>query len=49
MDENLIKQVIMNMLVNAQHAIEGEGRITIRTRLLDGRECPESIASPGNG
>jgi len=33
-DEDLIKQVIMNMLVNAQHAIEGEGSITIRTRYL---------------
>jgi len=31
-DEDLIKQVIMNMLVNAQHAIEGEGRIFVRTR-----------------
>jgi two-component system NtrC family sensor kinase len=31
-DEDLIKQVIMNMLVNAQHAIEGVGSITIRTR-----------------
>jgi two-component system NtrC family sensor kinase len=31
-DEDLIRQVIMNMLVNAQHAIESEGRITIRTR-----------------
>ncbi len=30
-DEDLLKQVIMNMLVNAQHAIEGAGRITIRT------------------
>ena len=32
LDENLIKQVIMNMLVNAQHAIEGAGNITIKTR-----------------
>lgn len=32
LDENLIKQVIMNMLVNAQHAIEGAGSITIKTR-----------------
>ena len=32
MDENLVEQVIMNMLVNAQHAIEGSGRIEIRTR-----------------
>jgi two-component system NtrC family sensor kinase len=43
LDENLIKQVIMNMLVNAQHAIEGEGRIAIRTRLLTADECPESM------
>jgi two-component system NtrC family sensor kinase len=34
-DEDLIKQVIMNVLVNAQHAIEGEGTITIRTRVHD--------------
>jgi two-component system NtrC family sensor kinase len=33
-DEDLIRQVIMNILVNAQHAIEGEGNITIRTRVL---------------
>jgi two-component system NtrC family sensor kinase len=32
-DEDLVKQVIMNMLVNAQHAIESGGRITIRTRV----------------
>jgi two-component system NtrC family sensor kinase len=32
-DEDLVKQVIMNMLVNAQHAIEGAGKITLRTRL----------------
>lgn len=45
-DENLIKQVIMNMLVNAQHAIESEGRITISTRLLTADDCPESITKP---
>jgi len=43
LDENLIKQVIMNMLVNAEHAIEGDGRITIRTRLLEAGERPESM------
>jgi two-component system NtrC family sensor kinase len=48
LDENLVKQVIMNMLVNAQHAIEGEGRIYIRTRLIGAGECPESIAEPGD-
>ncbi|MDH3966525.1 MAG: ATP-binding protein, partial [Rhodospirillales bacterium] len=31
-DEDLIKQVVMNLLVNAQHAIEDEGGITIRSR-----------------
>jgi len=46
-DENLIKQVFMNMLVNAQHAIESEGSINIRTRLIGINDCPESIAEPG--
>lgn len=32
-DEDLIKQVVMNMLVNAQHAIGRNGTITVRTRL----------------
>lgn len=31
-DEDLIKQVVMNLLVNAQHAIKDEGSITIRSR-----------------
>ena len=31
-DANMIEQVVMNMLVNAQHAIGQKGRITIRTR-----------------
>jgi len=44
-DSDLIKQVIMNMLVNAQHAIEHEGNITVRSRLL-----PEPKSSePGIG
>ena len=32
-DESLVEQVVMNMLVNAEHAIEGGGAITARTRL----------------
>ncbi len=36
-DEDLVKQVIMNVLVNAQHAIEHEGRITVRTRVRNDR------------
>ncbi|MDT8319333.1 MAG: ATP-binding protein [Xanthomonadales bacterium] len=31
-DQSLIEQVIMNMLVNAQHAIGENGRITVATR-----------------
>ena len=31
-DTNMIEQVVMNMLVNAQHAIGQKGGITIRTR-----------------
>lgn len=43
LDADLIKQVIMNMLVNAQHAIEDAGNITVRTR-----RCPAPRSSePG--
>jgi two-component system NtrC family sensor kinase len=43
-DADLIKQVIMNILVNAQHAIENEGSITVRSR-----RCPEAKSpEPGN-
>ena len=48
LDENLIKQVIMNMLVNAQHAIEGEGSITIKTRACPVIDCPESLKPFGD-
>ena len=37
-DEDLIKQVVMNMLVNAQHAIGTDGRISVRTRLRPDHE-----------
>ncbi len=32
-DADLIKQVVMNLLVNAQQSIEGSGVVTVRTRL----------------
>jgi two-component system NtrC family sensor kinase len=32
-DDDLIKQVILNILVNAQQAIDGEGKITVQSRL----------------
>lgn len=48
LDESLIKQVIMNMLVNAQHAIEDDGSITIKTRFCTPGECAETITTSGN-
>lgn len=42
-DENQIKQVLLNLLVNAQHATERGGSIAIRTR-----RAPE-LVSPGPG
>jgi len=38
-DADLVKQVVMNMVVNAQHAIEGRGRISIRTRAAGARRA----------
>jgi two-component system NtrC family sensor kinase len=38
-DEDLVKQVVMNMLVNAEHAIGEKGRITLRTR-----RCAEKMS-----
>lgn len=45
-DEDLIKQVIMNMLVNAQHAIEHKGSITIRSRRFAEPKRPEPGMEP---
>ena len=45
-DADLIKQVIMNMLVNAQHAIEHEGSITVRSRRLPQPRSPEPGKQP---
>ncbi len=45
-DADLIKQVIMNMLVNAQHAIEHEGNITVRTRRCPQPRSPEQGMEP---
>ena len=39
-DADLIKQVLMNILVNAQQAITGPGRITVRTRAHAARRLP---------
>jgi two-component system NtrC family sensor kinase len=45
-DADLIKQVIMNMLVNAQHAIEHEGSITVRSRRFPQPKSPEPGGPP---
>jgi two-component system NtrC family sensor kinase len=45
-DADLIKQVVMNILVNAQHAIEHEGNITIRTRCFPEAKSPEPGKEP---
>ena len=39
-DADLVRQVVMNMVVNAQHAIEEKGSITIRTRIAPGKQPP---------
>jgi len=46
-DADLIKQVIMNLLVNAQQAIEGNGTISVKTRTCDatGRK-PSGVDRP---
>lgn len=43
-DADLIKQVILNILVNAQQSIEGQGSITVQSRLHDHAKAP---AKPG--
>jgi two-component system NtrC family sensor kinase len=53
-DADLIKQVALNMLVNAQQAISGPGRIAVATRLVpngDGaaRQVEFSISDTGCG
>jgi two-component system NtrC family sensor kinase len=48
LDEDLIKQVIMNMMVNAQHAIDGAGSITIKTQFLDSYPGSDPAMRPGS-
>jgi len=45
-DEDLVRQVIMNMLVNAQHAIDGGGTISVRTRLRTDRAAADPKSGP---
>ena len=45
-DADQIKQVIMNMLVNAQHAVEEKGSIAIRTRRSPHKRAPAPGTEP---
>jgi two-component system NtrC family sensor kinase len=45
-DENQIKQVVMNMLVNAKHATESGGSITVCTRVCSEPVAPEPGTAP---
>jgi two-component system NtrC family sensor kinase len=47
-DADLVKQVIMNILVNAQHAIEQKGTITVRTAAA-GDRVKVSVSDTGCG
>lgn len=40
-DADLVKQVVLNILVNATQAIEGQGRVVIESRRVDGKEPGE--------
>ena len=44
-----INQVFMNLLENASTAIEGEGRISVRTRLLEGDQVELVFSDTGKG
>jgi len=45
-DEDQIKQVIMNMVVNARHAIAEKGRITVQTRRAARPKRPDPESPP---
>jgi two-component system NtrC family sensor kinase len=45
-DADLVKQVLMNILVNAQHAMAEKGSITVRSRRLAEPKSPEPGAAP---
>ncbi len=44
-----INQVFMNLLENASTAIEGQGRISVRTRLLEGERVELVFSDTGKG
>ena len=52
LDEDKIRQVLLNLILNAVEAIEGSGRITVATRLIVSENVPLArltIADTGKG
>lgn len=45
-DANQIRQVLMNLCVNACDAMAGNGRLTISTRAIHGAQCGRPAADP---
>jgi len=48
-DADLLKQVLLNIVVNATQAIEGEGRVVIETRRLEGETPRVEVAVSDTG
>jgi len=45
-DADLIKQVMLNVIVNAEQAIDGAGRVTVVSRRYLGKALPEAGTAP---
>jgi two-component system NtrC family sensor kinase len=45
-DADLIKQVVMNLLVNAQQAVDKEGHIIVETRSIKAKDTPDQQGAP---
>lgn len=48
-NESQINQVILNLLVNAAHAIDKSGTISVKTRAIDNKHISISISDTGSG
>ncbi|MFM8552615.1 MAG: two-component system sensor histidine kinase NtrB, partial [Nitrospiraceae bacterium] len=47
-DRHMLEQVLMNLVLNAIQAIKGDGRVTIRTRIMD-ETCTIDVQDTGCG